>query len=116
LFKITNMKVPYSEQAYIEREKLTQYLLNFDHSDGASKAAFYEAMGFNLSNVDELEVELLRLIDENEINSVSENQHGTKYVVIGTFYGKEERTRLLKTVWLIENTKQYPRLITAYPF
>jgi hypothetical protein len=116
LFKITNMKVPYSEQSYIEREKLTQYLLNFDHPDGASKAAFYEAMGYNLSNVDKLEIELLRHVDENEINSVSENQHGTKYVVIGTFYGKEERTRLLKTVWLIEKTKQYPRLITAYPF
>jgi hypothetical protein len=110
------MKVPYSEQAYIEREKLTQYLLNFDHPDGASKAAFYEAMGFNLSNVDELETELLRLIDDNEMNSISENQHGTKYVVIGTCYGTEERTRLLKTVWLIEKTKKYPRLITAYPF
>lgn len=92
------MKVPYAEQAYIEREKLTQYLLNFDHPDGASKAAFYEAMGFNLSNVEELEIELLRLINDNEINTVSENQHGTKYIVIGTLYGKEQRTRLLKTV------------------
>jgi hypothetical protein len=70
LFKITNMKVPYSEQAYIESEKLTQYLLNFDHPDGASKAAFYAAMGFDLSNADELEAELLRLIDENEINTI----------------------------------------------
>lgn len=110
------MKVPYSEQAYIESEKLTEYLLNFDHPDGASKAAFYEAMGFNLSNAHELEIELLRLIDENDVHSTAENQHGVKYVVIGQFYGKQERSRLLKTVWLIENNKKFPRLITTYPF
>jgi hypothetical protein len=110
------MKVPYSEQAYIEREKFTQYLLNFDHPDGASKAVFYDALGFNLSNVDELEIEPLRIVDNNEINTMNENLHGTKYVVIGMLYGKQERTRLLKTVWLIEKNKTYPRLITAYPF
>jgi hypothetical protein len=110
------MKVPNYEQAYIESEKLTQYLLNFDHPDGASKAAFYDAMGFNLSNAEALEMELLRLLSDNDIHSISENQHGTKYVVIGLLFGKQERTRLLKTVWLIENNKSYPRLITAYPF
>ncbi len=110
------MKVPNCEQAYIEREKLTHYLLNFDHPDGASKAAFYQALGFNLLNVNELESELLRLVADNDIHSVSENQHGTKYIVIGLLSGKQERTRLLKTVWLIENNKKYPRLITAYPF
>jgi hypothetical protein len=68
-------------------------LLNFDHPDGASKAAVYDAMGFNLSNVDDLEIELLRLVYENEINTMNENQYGTKYVVIGMFYGKQERTR-----------------------
>ena len=110
------MKVPNYEQAYIESDKLTKYLLNFDHPEGASKAVFYKAMGFNRSNADELETELLRHVADNDIHSVSENQHGTKYVVIGLFHGKQERTRLLKTVWLIENSKKYPRLVTAYPF
>jgi hypothetical protein len=110
------MKVPNYEQAYIEEEKLRSYLLNFDHPDGASKAAFYQAMGFNLSNVEELETELLRLLHDNDVHSESENQHGTKYVVIGMFLGKQERTRLLKTIWLIEKDKEFPRLVTAYPF
>ncbi len=110
------MKVPNYEQAYIEQEKLTHYLLNFDHPEGASKAAFYEALGFNLLNANELERELLRIVKENDIDSVSENQHGTKYIVIGLLLGKQERSRLLKTVWLIENSKKFPRLITAYPF
>lgn len=116
MFEIANMKVPNYDRAYIEPDKLTRYLLNFDHSEGASKAIFYEAMGFKLSNADELETELLRLVCENDIHSVIENQHGTKYVVIGLFQGKQERTRLLKTVWLIEKNKEFPRLITAYPF
>jgi hypothetical protein len=36
LNEIKNMKVPNYEQAYIEPDKLTKYLLNFDHPEGAN--------------------------------------------------------------------------------
>ena len=40
------MKLPNAENAVVEREKITEYLLNPTHRYGASKARFFGAFGF----------------------------------------------------------------------
>jgi hypothetical protein len=40
------MKLPNAENAVVDREKITEYLLNPFHRYGASKARFFGAFGF----------------------------------------------------------------------
>jgi hypothetical protein len=40
------MKLPNAENAVVEREKITEYLLNPTHRYGASKSWFFGAFGF----------------------------------------------------------------------
>jgi len=40
------MKLPNAHLAVIDREKITEYLLNPAHPDNGGKAAFFEAEGF----------------------------------------------------------------------
>ena len=40
------MKLPNAGRALVEREKITEYLLNAEHSDNGGKARFFTAMGF----------------------------------------------------------------------
>ncbi|MCR4318600.1 MAG: hypothetical protein NUW37_19840 [Planctomycetes bacterium] len=40
------MKLPDLENAFIEREKIEDYLLNASHPDNGGKAAFFLRLGF----------------------------------------------------------------------
>ena len=53
------MKLPNAEQAVVEREKITDYLLNPTHRYGASKAAFFADFGFRLDEWEQLADALL---------------------------------------------------------
>jgi hypothetical protein len=110
------MKVPHFEQAIIKTEKLTKYLLNFDHPKGKSKAKLFQILGFELSNADELASQLLNIIFENDFNEVEETQHGVSYIVFGNIVGDNGRTRLLKTIWMLPKDSDIPHFVTAYPF
>lgn len=110
------MKVPYCEQAIIKTEKLTKYLLNFDHPKGKSKAKLFQILGFELSNADELAAQLLNIVFDNDFNETEETEHGVSYIVFGNVTGIEGRTRLLKTVWMLPLNSHIPHFVTAYPF
>jgi hypothetical protein len=42
------MRLPNAEFAVVEREKITEYLLNPEHRYGLSKARFFAGFGFTL--------------------------------------------------------------------
>jgi len=44
------MRLPNAEDARVDREKLTDYLLCVSHPDGASKAEFFARLGFRLED------------------------------------------------------------------
>jgi hypothetical protein len=47
VFSFELMKLPNSGSTIIEREKVTDYLLNPAHPDNGGKAAFFLLLGFN---------------------------------------------------------------------
>ncbi len=109
------MKVPNYEQAIVSKEKLIDYLLNFDHHDGRSKASFYQKFGFERTNYMDLIVALKRIIAENDFDSCIETHFGKKYIVYGYLDSKRQPKPMLKTVWQINKNDKFPYLITAYP-
>ena len=46
--------LPRAEDALVEEEKISGYLLNFDHDDGKHKAEFFSRFGFSPDRWQEL--------------------------------------------------------------
>jgi hypothetical protein len=108
------MNLPNAENVEIAREKLTDYLLNPLHPDGASKA-FYLAMGFTVERWEVLANALRVIAVAYPVERVSNSPHGTKYVVDGVLKTPCGKTPAVRTVWIIDHGAETPRLVTAYP-
>lgn len=109
------MRLPNGQNAWVEREKITEYLLSTTNPRGRSKAAFFLSFGFSAENWQGL-AEALRLQGTtHEVVRVSEPSHGPRYHVDGTLETPDGRNPLVRTVWQMDVGSNSPRLITAYP-
>ncbi len=109
------MKLPNVEHAIVSEEKITGYLLNPQHPDGAGKAKFFEAMGFSRDDWRVLAEALRRLAETTEVAGSVESAHGWKYIVEGPLATPSGRTPAVRSVWIVDQGTTAPRLITAYP-
>jgi hypothetical protein len=70
------------------------------------------------STVPELLINALRTVAQTgEVGETVESSHGKKYVVDGPVSSQTEsnRSRMVRTVWIIDRGLEAPRLVTAYP-
>jgi len=109
------MRLPNVDQAIVAEEKVTQYLLNPLHPDGAGKAKFFESVGFSRLDWRVLSYALLRLAETVEVRLSVESAHGWKYIVEGPLATPGGRTPRVRTVWIVDHGLTAPRLVTAYP-
>lgn len=107
--------LPNAENAYVSREKLTDYLLSETHAVGKSKASFFRAHGYNDDNLYLLEQDLLSVPRYNEIDEELTSPYGTKYVVRGILETPRGTTIAVDTVWIVDPPYNRPRFVTAYP-
>ncbi len=108
------MKLPNADEAFVPREKLTDYLLALAHPVGGPKASFFRAHGFGEPNLAELETGLLTIARAVRVES-KQGPHGTKYVADGDLPTPRGTVVRIRTVWIVEPTQPHPRFITAYP-
>ena len=109
------MNLPNAAVVEIAREKITDYLLNPLHPDGAGKTAFFAAHGFTAKDWQVLSEALCGLAANFPIVKTVDSPHGTKYVVDGTLATPVSKTPSVRTVWIIDQGGDTPRLVTAYP-
>jgi len=109
------MKLPNSINSYIIKEKLSKYLLNFNHDVGKSKALYFSKFGFNIKNIDDFEKSLLQHSIDREIFSTSEDTFGINYKLKCNINNPDNRNPCIITIWIIEHNSNTPRFITAYP-
>ncbi len=109
------MKLPNAEQAVVEREKITDYLLNPTHRYGASKAAFFGDFGFRLDDWEQLADALREHGQTQEVTKTKQTPFGPRYEVDGELTAPDGRTPRIRTVWQFDNGQTAPRLITAHP-
>lgn len=107
------MKLPHLDQALVETQKITGYLLSEENSGG--KAAFFVAVGFSLAQPEILRQALLAHAAAHEVASLSETPHGIKYMIDGTMQTPDERAVPIRAVWIVDAGSEAPRLVTAYP-
>ena len=109
------MKLPNAKNAYIPKEKLTDYLLSETHTDGKTKAKFFRLIGLSEDNISKLEAVLLKVAATQPIKNISESIHGVKYVIDGEIQSPTGKVAKLRTIWIVEPVKNRPRFVTAYP-
>ncbi len=109
------MRLPNAEDARVDREKLTDYLLCVSHPDGASKAEFFARLGFRLEDWAALADALRRHGAHGGVVNTVDSAYGTRYAVDGPLETPDGRNPLVRTVWIVEKGSARPRLITAHP-
>jgi hypothetical protein len=110
------MRLPNANLAIVEREKITEYLLNPEHPDNGGKATFFVALEFSRSDWETFANALRRVALTADISQSMETVHGKKYIVDGDIENPLGRTAWVRTIWIIDAGTDFPRLVTAYPF
>lgn len=109
------MMLPRAEALIVEREKITDYLLNPAHRYGASKARFFAAFGFRIEEWERLADALREHGRSYEATKVKETGFGPRYEVEGELSAPNGRRPRVRTVWQLDEGEVAPRLITTYP-
>jgi hypothetical protein len=107
--------LPNSGGAFVEPEKLTEYLLNPDHPVGGDKAAFLYRFGFRVFAWQVLRVALITHARSARVVTVRATPYGTHYTIEGQLETPDARNPLVRTVWSIDNNDRRPRFLTAFP-
>ncbi|HVS25592.1 MAG TPA: hypothetical protein VMU03_17835 [Gammaproteobacteria bacterium] len=109
------MRLPHADEAYIDRKKITAYLLCSSHPDGYAKARFFFRFGFTIKEWRRLADALKAVAASNVVVAILESTHGVRYTVDGLLQAPDGRTPKVRTVWIIEQGRTAPRLVTAHP-
>ena len=109
------MRLPNAELAVVEREKITEYLLNPEHRYGASKARFFGAFGFEVETWEVLANALREHALNYEVNRAYQTSWGPRFEIDGELNATDGRRPRIRSVWQFDAEEIAPRLITAYP-
>jgi hypothetical protein len=107
--------LPNAETARIEERKITDYLLAFDHPEGAGKGEFFASFGFTVTHWQLLADALLAHARTHPVSSSSRSIYGTKYRIDGAISCPDGRMPVIRSVWIIDAGAEIPRLVTAHP-
>jgi hypothetical protein len=110
-----SMKLPGADQAVIEVAKLRDYLLSFIHPVGRFKAAFFAALGYTENNWRQLEADLRRLVESEDVQENRSFRYGRKFEIRGILNGPNGKSAEVVSVWIIRRGENIPRFVTAYP-
>lgn len=108
------MPIPDAGQAVVSRDKVVHYLLNPEHPDGSSKAAWFASLGYERDEWQILANDLLKIALDCKQFVAEPSAFGVKYKVRGIVGRPNHRPGDVITVWIVEGNDP-PRLVTAYP-
>lgn len=107
------MRLPKQENVSIPEAKFTQYALN-PKKDPNKARAFKEALGYDLSNSDDLIRNIKEHISEFSAVEKPDNGHGRRYEVVMELTGPNGKTANVLTAWIDDVETGEMRLTTAH--
>lgn len=108
------MRLPNAERAVVDLRKLVDYSLNKQHEVGKHKARVFDAaLGLTSDHANWLREQLLAAALKEQVFDGTPSAFGKNYVMDITIkHG--ERTARVRSSWIIENGKDFPRLTSCY--
>jgi len=108
-------RLPNSELAWVEEQKIRLYLLNLDHEQGGAKAKFFLKRGFTAEEWEEIGKALVTQATTNLVVKTMETEFGTRHTVDCNCPTPDALNPCIRTVWEVSEEDVRPRLITAHP-
>jgi len=109
------VRLPHSEQAIVEPEKVHDYLVSTSHPVGRFKATFFAALGYSVENWPQLRDAFLEIARSPDFKPGQQSPFGQKFPPRATLLGPSGRHALVVTVWIVPNGETAPRFVTAFP-
>ena len=108
------MRLPNSERAIVEIEKLRDYSLNPEHPEGKDKArVFRSALGFTQADAERLRQMVLDAARTGEATPGKLSPYGQLYAL--DFETKGLRGAVtVRTAWIVATGTNFPRLVSCY--
>jgi len=107
-------QLPNAALAFVEDAKVRDYLLNPGNLQNQGKAGQFGQYGFVRDQWQILADALCKHPTINPVVRVVASPHGVKYVVACSLETPDHRNPCLRSVWIIEDGQDRPRLVTAY--
>jgi hypothetical protein len=108
------VKLPNPDEAIIPFEKLEGYSLNPNHAEGRHKAVvFQSALGIRLEEAEELRYALQQALITEDAIPITRNLYGQKYQ-IDFEMTREDKQAIIKSIWIVRDGEDFPRLVTCY--
>jgi len=85
------MPIPSSEHAYVDEEKVRNYILNLNHSDGGSKAIWFQSLGYSRDHCPQLSNDLLTIVGRCDSFDTEITPFGVKYKATGLIGRPDKR-------------------------
>ena len=101
--------------AYLEPNKVRDYLLSPNHTVGRFKSVVFTALGYTQENWPLLRDDLLMLARTRGAVIGQNSVYGQKYEVSGRLIGPNGRSAQFMTVWLVRPEEPAPKFVTAFP-
>ncbi len=108
------MRLPNAGACRVAPEKVTRYLLDPDHSRGASKAAFFQRFGFTTASWRDLADALREHAARQPVAKVVDTAYGRRFLLQCRLTSPDGRDPCVVTVWQLGPDGE-PFLVTAYP-
>jgi len=108
------MKLPNTDRAIVEIEKLHDYCLSTNHPRGRHKArVFVTALGITANEADELREAILSAITTEEAMPTERDDYGQRYVVDFSMR-RQDKEAMIRSSWIIRSGEDYARLTSCY--
>ena len=108
------MKLPNAEQAIVDINKLRNYCLNFEHSDGQHKArVFASALGMTIADAEELREALLSAASTYDTIPTEQDEYGQRYKIDFVIIRGDRQARV-RSSWITRKGENFPRLTGCY--
>jgi hypothetical protein len=107
-------KLPNAQSAIVEFAKLRDYCLNAEHPRGRHKArVFREALGLTGADAKWLQQQILSGIQTYSAQNQEGDSFGSRWRV-DIPMTRQDRSAVVRTVWMINFGESLPRLITCW--
>ena len=109
------MRLPNSDRAIIDPQKLHGYLLSTSHGVGRFKARFFAALGYAAERWQEFEIDLRgqHLTQDAELSETLPD--GQLFTIRAILSGRNGQSAMVLSVWFVPAVSGIPRFVTAYP-
>ena len=103
------------EKICINRQKISDYLLNVNHPDGGTKAKLLISLGFDINNASVLENMITKHATGNDVSKVIATPFGEKFLVEGIIETPSGKFLQIRSVWVKESKEELLKFVTLYP-